>query len=220
MTKKNKPRLLDLFCCQGGASAGYVTAGFDVVGVDLHPQPLYPYDFVQADAIQFLREHGDGFDAIHASPPCQKFSAYRRRDPAKVGAKALDLIGPTRELLERLSVPWAMENVPGAPLRESVVLCGSMFGLDVRRHRLFESNFEIERLDCAHHRQNGSFPPATNRSNRRKTCEIGVWRIPLDVQKKAMGGCEWMTLKGLSQAIPPAYTEHIGRSMLTAEVGK
>lgn len=209
-----KPRLLDLYCCQGGGAQGYAQAGFEVVGVDKEPQPKYPYEFHRGDALSFLRKHGHEFDAIHASPPCQKFSAYRRKDPKTIGAKAPDLIAPTRKLLNEIGVPWVMENVEGAPMPDAVTYCGSMFGLDVRRHRLFESNISLVRLCCAHHLQQGSFPPAGNRTNMRKTCEIGVYRIPLKIQKDAMGGCDWMTLKGLSQAIPPAYTRYIGLQLI------
>jgi DNA (cytosine-5)-methyltransferase 1 len=212
-----KPKLLDLFCCQGGAAAGYVAAGFDVVGVDLEPQPRYPYPFHQGDALAFLLEHGHLFDAFHGSPPCQAFTAYRRRDPSTVGATALDLVDATRQALRATGKPTVIENVVGAPLRADVVLCGSMFGLGVRRHRVFElGGFTMPQLPCRHHEQRGSYPCATNRTNPRRTCEVGVYRIPLATQKAAMGGCAWMDLDGLSQAVPPAYTETIGRAMLAA----
>lgn len=211
------PRLLDLFCCQGGAAAGYARAGWDVEGVDLEPQPRYPFTFHRADALEFVREHGHRYDAFHGSPPCQAFTAYRRRDPAKVGALALDLIEETRAAFLATGKPSVIENVEGAPLRADVVLCGSMFGLGVRRHRVFElGGFTMLQPQCRHHEQRGSYPCATNRSNPRRTCEVGVYRIPLETQKAAMGGCEWMDLPGLSQAIPPAYTEAIGRVLREA----
>ena len=210
-----RPLLLDLFCKQGGCSMGYHRAGFNVLGVDIEPQPRYPFDFVQADALEYLEENGRLFDAIHGSPPCQRYTAYRRRDPRKVGASAPDLIAPTRAALLASAKPFVIENVEGAPLRRDIVLCGSMFGLGVRRHRVFElGGFSMAQPKCRHHEQRGSYPCATNRANPRKTCEIGVYRIPLDVQKAAMGGCEWMDLKGLSQAIPPAYTEALGRALI------
>lgn len=190
---------------------GYHRAGFDVVGVDLNPQPNYPFDFVQADATTYPLA---GFDAVHASPPCQSFTAYRRKGHG-VGEGYPDLVGKTRARLEDAGVPSVIENVPGAPLVDPIVLCGSMFGLDVRRHRLFETSFSLLAPECAHHLQRGDFPQATNRTNRRKTCEIGVWRIPLDVQRRAIG-IGWMKLEELSQAIPPAYTEFIGRALLEA----
>lgn len=183
---------------------GYHLAGFDVVGVDIAPQPHYPFEFHQVDALDFPL---DGFDAIHASPPCQAFTAYKRR-PNHVGEYP-DLIWPTRRRLIDAGVPWVIENVPGAPLVNPIQLCGSSFGLDVRRHRLFESNVSMVSPPCDHSWQTPRFPPATNRTNLRCTVEIGVWRITLAVQQKAMG-IDWMTLEELSEAIPPAYTEYIG----------
>lgn len=207
-----RPRLLDLFCGAGGAAMGYHRAGFEVVGVDINPQPHYPFEFVQVDALKFLTYENDDFDAVHASPPCQSFTAYRRRGGG-VGDRYLNLIPQTRHWLWVSGLPYVIENVPGAPLHNPVTLCGSSFGLDVRRHRLFESNVPILAPPCDHSWQTPRFPQATNRSNLRSTVEIGVWRIPLDVQRKAMG-IEWMTLPELSEAIPPAYTEHIGRQLI------
>jgi DNA (cytosine-5)-methyltransferase 1 len=201
-------RLLDLFCGAGGAAMGYHRAGFDVVGVDIRPQPHYPFEFHQADALEFPL---DGFDAIHASPPCQRWTAYRRRG-AGVGASAPDLIAAMRERLKSAAVPWVIENVPGAPVR-GALLCGSSFGLDVRRHRHFETSFPMLAPECRHETQAPRFPCATNRTNLRRTVEVGVWRIPLEVQHRAMG-IGWMTLEELSEAIPPAYTEFIGRALM------
>lgn len=208
----SRPRLLDLFCCAGGAAMGYHRAGFEVVGVDIDPQPNYPFEFVQADALQYLAEHDLQFDAIHASPPCQSFTAYRRKGHG-VGDGYLNLIPQTRELLEDLDIPWAIENVAGAPLADPVRYCGSSFGLDVRRHRFFESNVQLSAPACDHSWQTPRFKQATNRTNLRRTVEVGVWRIPLDVQQRAMG-IDWTTLRELSEAIPPAYTQHIGEQFL------
>lgn len=208
----HRPRLLDLFCCAGGATRGYQLAGFHVVGVDIEPQPDYCGDeFIQDDALEFPL---DGFDAIHASPPCQSFTAYRRKGHG-VGDGYPDLIKPVRARLEQSGVPWVIENVAGAPLRNAVMLCGSSFGLDVRRHRYFESNVPLTAPPCDHSWQTPRFPPATNRTNLRRTVEVGVWRIPLEVQQRAMG-IDWMPLRSLSEAIPPAYTEFIGRQLLAA----
>ena len=206
------PRLLDLFCCAGGAGMGYHRAGFEVVGVDIAPQPNYPFEFHQGDALEYLTEHGHEFDAIHASPPCQQFTAYRRRG-AGVGDSYVNLIPETRAALEKLHVPWVIENVPGSPLRQPVQLCGSSFHLDVRRHRLFESNVLLSAPRCDHSWQTPRFAPASNRTNLRRTVEVGVWRIPFEVQQAAMG-IDWTTLRELSEAIPPAYTEHIGQQLL------
>ena len=213
-TPTARPRLLDLFCCAGGAGMGYHRAGFDVVGVDINPQPNYPFEFHQGDALEYLAEHGQEFDAIHASPPCQQFTAYRRRG-AGVGDSYVNLIPETRAALQMFDVPWVIENVPGAPLLDPVQFCGSSFNLDVRRHRRFESNVPITAPACDHSWQTPRFPPATNRTNLRSTVEVGVWRIPLDVQQKAMG-IDWTTLRELSEAIPPAYTQHIGTHLIAA----
>ena len=137
-----KPRLLDLFCGAGGAAMGYHRAGFEVVGVDNRPQPNYPFEFWQRDALLVLRTCDPfDFDAIHASPPCQAFTAYQRT--CNVGDYP-DLIAPVRELLKATGLPYVIENVHGAPLLESVVLCGSQFDLDVQRHRLFETNWPLD----------------------------------------------------------------------------
>lgn len=227
-----KPRLLDLFCGAGGAGKGYRRAGFYVVGVDIEPQPNYCGDaFLQADALSVLDLAAmgecapwegrwglcvDTFDAIHASPPCQSFTAYKRRGDG-VGDGYADLIAATREALRATGLPYVVENVPGAPLENPVQICGTGLGLDVQRHRLFGSNVPMMGVGCAHGRHAARLPAATNRGeNTRRTVEVGVWRIPLDVQQRAMG-VDWMTLRELSEAIPPAYTEHIG-SYLMAEV--
>jgi DNA (cytosine-5)-methyltransferase 1 len=204
-----RPRLLDLFSGAGGAAEGYHRAGFDVVGVDHSFQPNYPFEHHQADALTFPLE---GFDAVHASPPCQAFTAYRRRG-AGVGDGYPDLIAPVRARLAGAGVPWVIENVPGAPLVNPVQVCGSGLGLDVRRHRLFESNVPLWGVPCAHGTQAPRFAPASNRTALRRTVEVGVWRIPLEVQRAAMG-IGWMTLGELTEAIPPAYTEHVGGQLL------
>jgi len=198
-------RALDLFCCAGGASAGLVRAGYDVVGVDLEPQPDYPFEFIQGDA---LKADLRGFDLVWASPPCQAFTAYKRR-PAHV-AERPNLIPAVRRKLRESGIPYIIENVMGAPLEKPFVLCGSMFGLDVRRHRQFETSFPVLAPPCNHAAQTPRFAQATNRQNKRSTVEVGVWRIPLAVQQKAMG-IDWMPLDKLSQAIPPAYAEWIAR---------
>lgn len=217
-----RPLLLDLFAGAGGAAAGYHLAGFDVIGIDKDPQPNYPFSFWQRDALEVLHEllregqyAGCHPKAFHASPPCQWATAYGRR-PGHVG-EYRNLIAPIRELLVDSGKPYVIENVEGARdhLRDPITLCGSSFGLDVRRHRLFESNVRIEALNCAHRWQTPRFAQATNRANKRSTVEVGVWRIPLEVQQEAMG-IDWMTLEELSEAIPPAYTEWIGRYLMAA----
>lgn len=154
-----KPRLLDLFCGAGGAAMGYHRAGWEVVGVDIKPQPHYPFEFVRRDALELLgtTKHAQRFDAIHASPPCQFATALRSLHQQK---EYLNLIPPTRELLEVTGLPFVIENVPGAGpwLRAPFLLCGTMFGLgieeaELRRHRLFEVSPGLEGAmlpPCAH----------------------------------------------------------------------
>lgn len=214
----SRPRLLDLFCCQGGASRGYVDAGFEVVGVDIDPQPRYPFEFVQADALEYLAEHGHEFDAIHASPPCQ---AHTRAQKI-MNNKHDDLIQQTRLMLYGVNwhrmndhgippAPWVIENVPDAPLFRTVELCGSMFGLETYRHRLFESNISIG--VPAH-------PVHTAR-----TTKMGRAPIPgeymhvvgnfsgVDKAREVMG-MPWANRDGLREAIPPAYTRWIGEQLI------
>lgn len=216
----NIPRLLDLCCGAGGASVGYAAAGFRVYGIDIAPQPRYPYHFRQRDAFELLREvidcWGAGYAAIHASFPCQAKTAYRRKGHG-VGEGYPNMIAEGRALLERTGLPYVIENVEGfrADMSNPVRYCGSSFGLDIRRHRLFESNVPLVAPPCDHTWQTPRFPGATNRKPlSRSTVEVGVWRIPLDVQQRAMG-IGWMTLEELSEAIPPAYTEHIGKQLIS-----
>ena len=203
-------RALDLFCGAGGASMGLYRAGYEVTGVDLSPQPSYPFEFVQGDALNVPL---DGYDLIWASPPCQHSTAYSRR-PGHV-RPCENLIAATRSRLKTVATPYIIENVPGSRehLHDPVQLCGSSFGLDVRRHRLFETNFPVLPPTCNHGWQTPRFAPATNRTNLRRTVEVGVWRIPLEVQQLAMG-IDWMTRPELSQAIPPAYAEFLARQAL------
>lgn len=225
----SRPRLLDLFCGAGGAAMGYHRAGFDVVGVDIAPQPHFPFEFMQADALGVLARGlpcdyytlAESFDAIHASPPCQAFTAYRRT--GLVGEYP-DLIADTRALLVDTRLPWAIENVVGAPLQDPMLLCGSMFDLDVQRHRLFETNVPtmFPAWPCRHKiwgrdRFPGGRSVARTGSSTglvRACVEIGAWDIPLDVQKQAMGVDCPCTLEELSEMVPPAYTQFIGEQLL------
>lgn len=206
-------RALDLFCGAGGASMGLHMAGFAVTGVDINPQPRYPFSFVQADAMTYPL---DGFDFIWASPPCQAHTSLKVLHNAR---KHTDLIPGTRSRLEASCAPWVMENVPGAPLRNPVTLCGSMFQLGVesaqlRRHRLFEASFKIPPLKCKHggpvigvyggHQRNRKRSAGKNREAPDFTAEDG---------RRAMG-INWMTLNELSQAIPPDYSFYIARHFM------
>ncbi len=213
-----RPRLLDLFCGAGGAAMGYQRAGFDVVGVDHEPQPRFPFEFVQADALAHLARHGHEFAAIHASPPCQAYStlaALNRRN----GVKHPQLVEPARAALTRLGRPWVIENVPGAPLRAPIVLCGSAFGLAVRRHRLFESNVFLLAPGCHHKRQGRAVGVYGQRgSGSLRPRPRGGWfiRAKGTPEAQAAMGIDWMTWKELTQAIPPAYTELIGMQLIAA----
>ncbi|MDQ1068369.1 class I SAM-dependent methyltransferase [Streptomyces canus] len=209
------PRLLDLFCCQGGAAKGYVDAGFDVTGVDINPQPRYPYRFVQADAITFVLEHGAAFDFIHASPPCQHDS-----DCQRIRANAHpDLIAPTRTALERTGRPWAMENVRGAvpKLHDPVMLCGQMFRLANYRHRYFEvgGGFALDQPDHPAH-----LVPQAKMGRPVPPGHYGqfVGNFSGVVLARRVLGVPWMNRDGIRECIPPAYAEFIGHAAL-AQLG-
>lgn len=210
-----RPRLLDLFCGAGGAATGYSRAGFNVVGVDRIWQPRYPFGFMLGEAVDFLaRTRGEGFDAIHASPPCQAYSSTRTLHSNEYPR----LVEPIRDLLDDIGLPYVIENVVGAPLRSPVRLCGSSFGLGVRRHRLFEmSNPPAVVPPCAHHTQpepidvTGGGP---SRPGRTRTSG-GVSRKPRNMAEASEAmGIDWMTRSEINEAIPPAYTEWIGRQLL------
>lgn len=213
-------RILDLFCNAGGAARGYADAGFEVVGVDIEPQPRYPYEFHRADALTFPL---DGFDAVHASPVCKLWSVATRTgaDPAVHP----DQITPIRARLLDAGVPYVIENVVGAPLVRPVMLCGSMFDLDVQRHRAFEASWPLvdHWWPCRHGIWAPRFTP--NRSDRRRNGG-GLARV-MSVAGGGSGGygghvadwrramgIEWMTRAELAQAIPPAYTAFVGAQLI------
>jgi DNA (cytosine-5)-methyltransferase 1 len=237
LTTTARPRVLDLFCCQGGAGTGYHRAGFDVYGVDIDPQPRYPFPFHQGDALNVLARlnagepvdftHPDGtvewltladFAAAHGSPPCQGYSTItpdKSRHPL--------LIVPTRELLIASGLPYVIENVEGArrELHNPVKVCGSGLGLAVRRHRYFETNAPMLGVPCAHgttvpigvygdHAERAvtpTRPTGTSRGVRAKTNAQA---------SAALGGVAWMDWRGMAECIPPVYTEHIGAQLLAA----
>ena len=206
----SKPRLLDLFCGAGGAAMGYHRAGFDVVGVDIKLQRRFPFEFVQADALTFPLE---GFDAIHASPPCQAHSVTQNFTKASHGTGWM--LAATRERLRAAGVPWVIENVPGAPMRADFKLCGCMFDLPrLKRERWFETSwggFSL-RSPCYHREPVITVAGHDVPSHQRKFGRT----VSLDERKAAMG-IDWMGRDELGQAIPPAYTEHLGQYLL-AEV--
>jgi DNA (cytosine-5)-methyltransferase 1 len=217
VNRPGRPRLLDLFCCAGGAGVGYNRAGFDVVGVDINPQPSYPLPFIQADALALDPRFIGYFDAVHASPPCQSYSDLAKRNR---NADAWPrLIEPVRQMLIRSGLPYIIENVDGAPLVNAVVLCGTMFAsLRVLRHRLFEANFEI--AAPAHNKHPKVHTFDKRKSHFGKTNEwkdfvqvTGGGNCTLAAAREAMG-IDWMNKGEINESIPPAYTEFIGRELL------
>jgi DNA (cytosine-5)-methyltransferase 1 len=202
-----KPVLLDLFCGAGGAAKGYLDAGFTVIGVDNVEQPRYRGDaFMKADALEFLTEHGHEYDAIHASPPCQRYSGMSRNRSAHP-----DLYGPTRDGLHAIGKPFIIENVIGAPYHYGFVLCGSMFGLVVRRHRNFETSWlEFLPLRCEHALQGR---PITVTGHGGGTQRPHSWK-GVKAEWPQYMQMPWATPEECTQAIPPAYTEYIGRSLM------
>lgn len=214
----SKPKLLDLFCGAGGAATGYARAGFDVTGVDASLQPRYPYRFIRANALDFPL---DGYAAIHASPPCQAYSVSRRPD-----YQYPDLISRIRERLSQAGIPYVIENIPQAPLLNPVILCGSHFGLStywpekqrlvcLKRHRGFETSFPLPSPGNHDHSLTalpvfGHGPSGGNWKLR----GIGQARAAREVM-----GIDWMRRSELDEAIPPAYTEYVGKYLMT-ELGR
>ncbi len=194
---------------------GYHRAGYEVVGVDIAPMRNYPFEFHQGDAIEFLKAHWQEFDAIHASPPCQAYSTMSSCRPG-LAAKYPALIEPVRDLLIDLETPWVIENVPGAPLRDPIMLCGTMFGYELYRHRLFESNVGLfEPLHPTHVKpasKAGHWEPGTIMS-------VSGHVAPIALAREIMG-IDWkMTRDQLVEAIPPYYTEFIGKQLLAPKTG-
>lgn len=212
-----RPLLLDLFCCAGGSAKGYHEAGFDVFGVDVVKQPKYPYPMVVADAMKLPRAFFDQFDFIHASPPCQAYSDLAARNGN--ADEWPDLVGPIRKLLQATGKPYVIENVDGAPLRDYVVLCGTMFPeLRVLRHRLFEANFPI--IVPPHRPHPLCHTLDKRKSHYGKTDEWedfvsvnGGGNCTVEAARDAMG-IPWMTKKEINEAIPPAYTRWIGAQIV------
>lgn len=188
-----RPRLVDLFSGAGGAARGYQLAGFHVTGVDIRPMPRYAGDvFVQADAMEYPL---DGFDAIHASPPCQAYANVTAWRGANTDHP--DLLGSVLARLDLADVPWVVENVPEAPLRQDLMLCGSQFGLKVRRHRVFQTSPRLFSLapPCRHR----GLLPFMHKGERAYADALG---------------CGWMTNREAREAIPPVFTEHIGALLM------
>jgi DNA (cytosine-5)-methyltransferase 1 len=207
-----RPRLLDLYCGAGGAAVGYSRAGFDVVGVDIAPQPNFPFEFHQGDAIEYLALHGREFDAIHASPPCQHYSRMSNCRPG-LAAEYPDMIPVTRAVLDLVGVAYVIENVDGSTVRPDITLCGQMFGLPLYRHRLFESNVMLEQPPHPEH-----LIPASKAGHWRPGTVMSVSGhvSPMNLAREAMGGIDWMTRDELVESIPPQFAEHVGAYLLAA----
>lgn len=221
--------LLDLFCGAGGAAKGYADAGFGVLGVDIAPQPRFPYTFLRADAMEILRDLAEigafryngitygrnDFDVIHASPPCQHWSALSITTPGTRESYP-DLISPTRTLLQDIGKPYVIENVAGAPLKDPLQLCGTSFGLRIRRHRLFESSAPIPALACQH--DGYVMNPENVEGRKRMRSHFGVTG-PLTPAWAVEMGVPWMRHNGAKhearEAIPPVYTEYIGAHLMS-----
>jgi site-specific DNA-cytosine methylase len=200
-----KPRILDLCCGPGGAGKGYSRAGYRVVGVDIKPQPSYPFEFHQADALTYPL---DGFNVIHASPPCQRWA--EAGTDRKLAEEHPDLLTPIRERLKAWGRPYVIENIPTAPMEDSILLCGSTFGLPIVRHRRFEVWPALGLVPSSCHQRKfnrsvghpGTYPYATGSWE-------AAWRehvLPVV--------WPWMTLAEAGEAIPPQYTTFIGEQLL------
>lgn len=213
------PKLLDLYCGAGGASMGYYRAGFEVVGVDINPQPHYPFKFYQEDALKFPL---DGFDAIHASPPCQYWSSITATSGDR--KKHPQLIEPTRKRLSESGVPYIIENVPRAPLYNPILICGVERNLRLgpyvlRRHRLFETNWPLWSYGCGCYRGDGItlgvYGGGTSSKERNPNTKGGRPYKGRGDERKRIMGMEWCkTNAEVNQAIPPAYTEFIGKQLI------
>jgi DNA (cytosine-5)-methyltransferase 1 len=207
----NKPRLLDLCSKAGGASTGYHQAGFEVTGVDKNYQKNYPFTFIQADALEYLAEHGHEYDVIAGSPPCQNHTSLK--DLWGKDYSGEDILVPFRELVIATGKPYIIENVEGAPLINPLKLCGTMFGLAIERHRLFETNWGLAFAPamCHHYLpvvKHGR-PPTEGKHFVAATGHFsGVALV-----KKVMQ-IDWMNQEELAQAIPPAYTRYIGLQLM------
>jgi len=213
---EGRVRLLDLFCGAGGAAMGYYRAGLtDITGIDNRPMPRYPFNFIQADALEYLAEHGQEYDVIHASPPCQAYTkaAEQWRQEGKVYP---DLIGITRRLLVAIGKPYIIENVRYAPLINPFMLNGAKFGLFIHRDRYFECSFEIPLVMLPQNKR------AVKMGRPVKAGDViqPVGHFSNAQYAREQMGIDWMTTAELAQAIPPAYTEWIGRRLLERLEGR
>lgn len=209
-------KILDMYCGAGGASMGLHRAGHKVIGIDINPQPNYPFEFIQADALD-IDIDSDGYDAYWASPPCQAYTCASNDARAK-GKIYPNLIGETRERLLKTNKPFIIENVIGAPIRKDLLLCGTMFGLNIIRHRHFEiEGFSISQPSHPKHKspittknkkgiivKRGQYCMVVGHGSNRdgRSCKFVDWKEAMKI--------DWMTKQELTQAVPPAYSEYIG----------
>ena len=198
-------KIADLYCGGGGAARGLSNVDFAVIGVDIKPQPYYPFPFIEADVMSLDADWFKGFDAIWASPPCQRYSLNAIQHQTVEDHP--DLIVPTRELLDSTGLPYVIENIPNAPIRKDLLLCGSMFGLRLIRHRIFESNIRLTQLEHGDHHPyfiTVTGHPGGN-SSRDGNAHLGTmeeWQEVMEI--------DWLPARTLAEAVPPAYAEHIG----------
>jgi len=215
----SRPKLLDLFCCAGGCSMGYYDAGFDITGVDIEPRLSYPFEFIEADALEVLADHDflNQYDVIHASPPCQRYSVA-----ASAWGNAEthpDLLPPTREALRSWGGPHLIENVPTAPMDHALLICGWAMGLKhIKRHRLFESNPPLMSPGCLCPAGDTVSVFGHSGEDRRKATlrQNGGLRghVPIDEVRELMG-VPWISSRdAVSESIPPAYTQYLGEQVL------
>ena len=194
---------------------GYAKAGYEVVGMDIKHGKRYPFEYIRRDVMTLRPEDLEGFDLIHASPPCQTYSVTKHLRVAQgKSTSKQDLLAQVRSLLVVTEIPYVIENVKGAPLIDPVQLCGSAFGLKVRRHRLFESSMKLRGTDC-HHKEQGK-PVGIYGSMRDEIPGGGHTAKTMDQAHEAMG-IDWMIWGELVEAIPPAYTHYIGQQILSTK---
>ena len=209
------PKLLDAYSCAGGAGYGYHLAGFDVTGLDKDPQPHYPFAFVQRDALEALadRDFLARFDVIHASPPCQDHTRGGSHPVHGTGW----MLAATRERLIASGLPWVIENVPGSPMRADFDLCGCLFdlslpGMQLVRRRWFETSWRAFEMRPPCHHTGPAISVTGHGTTSYARDKLG--RNPTIAEYRALMAIDWMNRDELSQAIPPPYTEHVGRALL------
>ena len=221
-----KPRLLDLFCGAGGAAMGYYRAGFEVVGVDIKPQKHYPFEFHQADALTYPLE---GFDAYHASPPCQRWTGLqdvtKKHTGKDVGLNHPDYIVPIRERFEAIGRPYVIENVTKCkPLRTMIILCGASLGLrNIQRHRHFESNVMMFQPKCSHTKESqifGVYGALDGRVVFKRKEYRATYAAKGIEHARQLLAIDWMDDGEIQQAIPPCYTEYIGKYLMQAVLNR